>query len=271
MSRGHWERENMPTDIERAWRSYQRTHSGDDRNTLIEHYLPIVRYNAQRIHAKLPPAVELDDLLSAGLFGLMDAVAKYDPARGVKFETYCVPRIRGAIFDELRKMDWMPRLTRQRSATIHTAAVKLRNELSREPTAEEIRRRLKLSRAEFAKVHGDTAVDVASLSRKVFETDSNRDVRSGDLLADRRARDPLNESQRADFNDFITRGLSRAERLIFLLYYEAELTMLEIGVVLGLSESRVSQMHKKVLPRLKVRLMEHGWPSRARLTELGLV
>src|SRR5690242_2269204 len=124
-------------DIKEVWIEYKKTRTETLRNILMENYLHLVRYNAERIHVKLPDEVELDDLMSAGIFGLMDAIAAFDLERGVKFETYCAPRIRGAILDELRSMDWVPRLVRSRAHKLDTASKQLETELGRAPTNEE--------------------------------------------------------------------------------------------------------------------------------------
>src|SRR5206468_10340583 len=131
-------------DIKEVWIEYKKVKSEGLRNVLMENYLHLVRYNAERIHVKLPDEVELDDLMSAGIFGLMDAINAFDLDRGVKFETYCAPRIRGAILDELRSMDWVPRLVRSRAHKLDGAAKQLEVELGRAPTNEEIAKRLKV-------------------------------------------------------------------------------------------------------------------------------
>jgi RNA polymerase sigma factor FliA len=244
-------------DIKDVWVEYKRTRTEALRNVLMEHYLHLVRYNAERIHAKLPDEVELDDLMSSGIFGLMDAIAAFDMERGVKFETYCAPRIRGAILDELRSMDWVPRLVRSRSHKLEGATKQLEVELGRSPTNDEVARRLNMSQGEFEKMAKDaSAVGVVSLSRKWFETDSNKDVREIDVLEDKRGADPVREIQRKDLKELITKGLSRAERLIIILYYFEEMTMKEIGATLDLSESRVSQMHSSILMRLKAQMAD---------------
>ena len=245
------------TDIAQVWIEYKKKREEKLRNILMEHYLHLVRYNAERIHVKLPDEVELDDLMSAGIFGLMDAIAAFDLDRGVKFETYCAPRIRGAILDELRSMDWVPRLVRSRAAKLDTASKQLETELGRAPTNEELAHRLQIPMAEFDKMSKDaSAVGVVSLSRKWFETDSNKDVREIDVLEDKRGADPVREIQRKDLKELITKGLSRAERLIIILYYFEEMTMKEIGATLDLSESRVSQMHSSILARLKAQMAD---------------
>src|SRR5213083_217603 len=175
-------------DIKTVWIDYKKSRSERLRNILMEHYLHLVRYNAERIHVKLPDEVELDDLMSAGIFGLMDAIAAFDLDRGVKFETYCAPRIRGAILDELRSMDWVPRLVRSRAHKLDTASKQLEVELGRSPTHDEIAKRLKVSMGEFEKMAKDaSAVGLVSLSRKWFETDGNKDVREIDVLQDKGA------------------------------------------------------------------------------------
>lgn len=225
------------------------------RNTLMEHYLHLVRYNAEKIRMKLPDEVELDDLMSSGIFGLMDAINLFKIDHGVKFETYCTQRIRGAIIDELRAMDWVPRLVRSRAHKVDGAGRQLEAELGRPPTPDELARRMQVSKSEFTKISRDSkAVSVVSLSRKWYETDSSKDVREIDVLEDKRGADPVREIQRKDVKELLTKGLSRAERLIVILYYFEEMTMREIGQTLDLSESRVSQMHSSVLARLKAQM-----------------
>jgi RNA polymerase sigma factor FliA len=244
-------------DIKEVWIEYKKTRSEGTRNILMEKYLHLVRYNAERIHVKLPDEVELDDLMSAGIFGLMDAIAAFDLERGVKFETYCAPRIRGAILDELRSMDWVPRLVRSRAHKLDNATKELEVQMGRSPTNEEIAKRLQVSMNEFEKMAKDaSAVGLVSLSRKWFETDSNKDVREIDVLEDKRGADPVREIQRKDLKELMTRGLSRAERLIIILYYFEEMTMKEIGATLDLSESRVSQMHSSILARLRAQMAD---------------
>ncbi|HVT88389.1 MAG TPA: FliA/WhiG family RNA polymerase sigma factor [Tepidisphaeraceae bacterium] len=244
-------------DIKEVWIDYKKNKTEPLRNILMENYLHLVRYNAERIHVKLPEEVELDDLMSAGIFGLMDAIAAFDLNRGVKFETYCAPRIRGAILDELRSMDWVPRLVRSRAHKLDSATKALEVEMGRSPTSEEVAKRLKVSMGEFEKMAKDSkAVGTVSLTRKWFETDSNKDVREIDVLEDKRGADPVREIQRKDLKELMTRGLSRAERLIIVLYYFEEMTMKEIGATLDLSESRVSQMHSSILARLRAQMVD---------------
>jgi RNA polymerase sigma factor for flagellar operon FliA len=243
------------TDIGEVWRRFKLSGDRSVRNILMENYIPIVKYNAERIGAKLPDEIDRDDLISAGLFGLMDAIQAFDLDRGVKFETYCAPRIRGAILDELRSMDWVPRLVRSRAHKLERVLRELESTLGRSPSEVEIAERLDLSRLAYEKLVRDaTAVTQVSLSRKYSETDSNKEVREIDVIEDKNGRDPISEVHKKDLKELVTRGLTRAERLILILYYYEEMTMKEIGSTLDLSESRVSQMHSSILSRLKEQL-----------------
>jgi RNA polymerase sigma factor for flagellar operon FliA len=243
--------------IKEVWQQYHRTRSKEIRNWLMEKYLPLVRYNAERIYARLPDEVDIQDLMSAGLFGLMDAIDAFDLDRGVKFETYCAPRIRGAVLDELRSMDWVPRLVRHRTSKVDTARQQFAMANGRDPTDDELSAILNLEGEEFDKYKRDSsAVGTFSLTRKCFQSDGSKDVREIDVIKDEHQKNPFSEIQRKDVKDLITKGLSRAERLIVILYYYEEMTMKEIGATLDLSESRVSQMHSSILARLKAQ-MQH--------------
>lgn len=237
--------------IQQVWIEYRKTGERHLRNRLMEHYLPLVRYTADRVAAKLPSEVDVEDLVSAGIFGMLDALEAFDLSRGVKFETYCSPRIRGAILDELRTMDWVPRLVRSRAHKLDNATKILRAELGRLPTDEEIAARLGVGKSEFEKLVRDAnAVALISLSRKYQDKDSNREMQEIDILEDRQSEDPLQELQNRDLHDTVMSSLSRIEKLIVVLYYYEQMTMKEIGATLDLSESRVSQMHSSILSRL---------------------
>ncbi len=239
-----------------CWKRFKQDQSDQElRNTLIERYLPLVRYNAERVWSKLPEGVDLNDLISAGVFGLMDAIEAFDLERGVKFETYCVPRIRGAMLDELRTMDWVPRLVRSKASKLEAARKKAEAQLGRPPADSDIAERMKLSPQEFDKLKSEaSAVNLVSLNKKWYETDSYKDVREVDILEDSKGEDPTRGIQKRDIMRLVTKGLNRNERLIIILYYYEELTMKEIGSTLGLSESRVSQMHSSIVNRLKDQL-----------------
>ena len=242
--------------IEEVWVIYKTDQTDKQlRNRLIEKYLPLVKYNGERIWARLPEGVELDDLISAGVFGLMDAIHAFDLSRGVKFETYCVPRIRGAMLDELRTMDWVPRLVRSKASKLAEATKTLEARMGRHPTEVELSEHMGLSVKELEKMMLDAnAVNLISLNKKWYETDSYKDVREIDILEDRKGEDPTRRIQKNDLMRLVTKGLNRNERLIIILYYYEELTMKEIGSTLDLSESRVSQMHSSIVNRLQSQL-----------------
>jgi len=243
-------------EIAQVWQQYKTDLSNKElRNRLVERYLPLVKYNGERIWARLPDGVELDDLLSAGVFGLMDAIDAYDLTRGVKFETYCVPRIRGAMLDELRTMDWVPRLVRSKASKLGEATKTLEARYGRAPTEIELSEHMQISVAELEKMTTEAnAVGLISLNKKWYETDSYKDVREIDVLEDKKGEDPTRRIQKNDLMRLVTKGLNRNERLIIILYYYEELTMKEIGATLDLSESRVSQMHSSIVNRLQTQL-----------------
>ena len=245
-------------EIQKLWVTFKKDQSDQRlRNRLIERYYALVKYNAERVWAKLPEGVDLNDLISAGVFGLMDAIEAFDLSRGVKFETYCVPRIRGAMLDELRSMDWVPRLVRSKASKLEAARKRVQARVGRPPNDHEIAREMRLNTTDFDKLKNEAnAVMTVSLNKKWYETDSYKDVREVDILEDSKGEDPTKDIQKLDLMKLATRGLNRNERLIIILYYYEELTMKEIGNSLGLSESRVSQMHSSIVTRLQGQLRQ---------------
>jgi RNA polymerase sigma factor for flagellar operon FliA len=245
-----------PEDVAQLWQQFKLDPENQElRNRLVEMYLPLVKYNGERIWSRLPEGVELDDLISAGVFGLMDAIDAFDLNRGVKFETYCVPRIRGAMLDELRTMDWVPRLVRSKASKLNESIKTLEAKLGRAPTEVELAEHMQISVPELEKmVMEANAVNLISLNKKWYETDSYKDVREIDILEDKKGEDPTRRIQKQDLMRLVTKGLNRNERLIIILYYYEELTMKEIGATLDLSESRVSQMHSSIVQRLQNQL-----------------
>ena len=242
-------------NIDQIWENFYKDRSDQYRNLLMEHYRSLVRYCAERLHSKLPDKVELDDLISAGNFGLMDAIDAFDPNRGVKFETYCSPRIRGSILDELRSMDWVPRLVRARAHQLSRATHALETHFGRKPTQKELAEELEMDMDEFNRLQRDAnAVSLVSLTTKYNEGDGEKDIREIDVIKDERSKNPVIEAQKRDLKNLLTKGLTRAERLIIVLYYYEEMTMKEIGATLDLSESRVSQMHSSIIARLKAQM-----------------
>jgi RNA polymerase sigma factor for flagellar operon FliA len=251
-------------DIKETWLAYKKTPTQALRNVLMENYLHLVRYNAERIHVKLPDEVELDDLMSAGIFGLMDAIAAFDLERGVKFETYCAPRIRGAILDELRSMDWVPRSVRARARQIERAIAELEARFGRAPTDEEISKKLGISEDELEESLGEISrSSIAALDElwTVSSSGGGDQVALIDTIEDESAPDPQGTlsvtEQKEALADAIAR-LPEREKLVVTLYYYEELTLREIGEVLGVTESRVSQLHTKAILRLKAHIASFG-------------
>lgn len=246
-------------DVAKLWKTYKK--SGDQvvRNQLIEHYLPLVKNHAERLKAKLPGVVQVDDLTTAGVLGLMDAIEQFDPARKVKFETFSAIRIRGAMMDELRGLDWVPRLVRQRAKMLTESTAALRAALGRQPSEEEVAEHMNVPLTEYRRIADDgRPANVFSIYGK--RTSNNHNAGEGEdpedvaNLCDERSANPLLLAQQKTLKDVLTRGFSRSERLIVVLYYYEQLTMKEIGATLDLSESRVSQMHTSIVNRLKVTL-----------------
>lgn len=245
--------ESIDEDPLDLWREYQRTEALELRNRLIEHYLPVVRYTAERLAATLPQSVDLDDLMSSGLFGLVEAIKSFDLGRGVKFKTYCSWRVRGAILDELRANDWVPRLVRNKATQLEQKMREATVQLGRPATDVELASLMGMSVGELDKLmHEATAVTVCSLSETTG--DGEDPSPRGQLVEDPRAADPIDDIQRKDVMQLLTRELNVRERLIVMLYYFEELTMKEIGLALNLSESRVCQLHSRIMVRLRAKL-----------------
>lgn len=248
----------MPTAddrrIDRVWNRYKRTGSKTLRNELIERYLPLVQHHAERLRSRLPAVVQADELSSAGTLGLMDAIEAFDPRRQIKFSTFSAMRIRGAMMDELRSMDWVPRLVRHRERKVQAASAQLEIELGRPPRQDELAAKLDLAvDALSGSAGGHRAAGMTSLSRQRFDSGGDDGGEQDQLhsIQDTRAADPAQEAQRRFLHQMLSRGLTRAERLVLTLYYYEEMTMREIGQTLDLSESRVSQMHTDILKRLR--------------------
>ena len=243
------------TNIQEVWEDFFRKRDNETRNILILQYLPIVKYTAERIHTRLPKNVELDDLISAGIFGMTAAIDMFNPELGAKFETYCVQRIRGFILDELRKTDWIPQLVRIRAHQLSKATQKLETVLERLPTEVELAEELKLDMNQFHHLQRDAnALSLISLSSQSSDPEGHKDMRGIDIIEDQRSQNPLIKAQKHDMKNFVRKGFSTAEGLVIILYYYEEMTMKEIGKTLGISESRVSQMHSSIIARLKARM-----------------
>ncbi len=223
------------------------------RNVLIERNMKLIHYHAERMSKRLPPEVEIADLIQAGVFGLMDAIKSFDALRGVKFPTFAGRRVNGAMNDYLREIDWVPRLVRNRSREVGKATAAARNALGHEPNRDEIAEELGLSASEVEKLIGDGyAASVKSLS-ETMHNDGDEARQLGQIIPDTNAPDPLDEAARRDWWERIVRGLSRTEKTVVLLYHRDGMTMKEVSGVIGLTESRVSQMHSNLLAILRAR------------------
>jgi RNA polymerase sigma factor for flagellar operon FliA len=222
------------------------------RNVLMELHYPLVRHIAERLLQTLPKSIELDDLVSAGLFGLMDAIRGFDPDRGIKFKTYCTTRIRGSILDQLRSQDWVPRLVRLKAGKIEKALHRLQGEYGREPTHAELARELEMSHTDLVnEISSARAKTMFSLSDRWDDRDDDSPMEKMEIVEDRTAIDPIGELNRRDLMIYITRSLTHKERFIIEQYYQVGHTMREIGEMLSLTESRVCQIHSNVMGRLK--------------------
>jgi RNA polymerase sigma factor for flagellar operon FliA len=225
------------------------------RNDLIERYCPLVKQIAVRLLQTLPKSVDLGDLISAGVFGLMDAIRLFDPSRKIRFKTYSSVRIRGSILDQLRSQDWVPRLVRLKATKIEKALRHLEGEYGREPTHAELASTLEMDHAELTKEIGNAnAKSMYSLSDKWEDRDDDSSIEKSDTLEDHRSVDPIGDLHRRDLMQYITRSLTHKERLIIEQYYQVGHTMREIGEMLALTESRVCQIHANVMARLKSQL-----------------
>ena len=222
-------------------------------------YSPLVKYVAGRMGSGLPAHVEEADLISYGLVGLISAIERYEPEREIKFETYAIPRIRGAIIDELRALDWVPRSVRARAREIEKANVKLEHQLQRAPTDEEMAGELGIEVDEFQEsliqISNST---IAALDELWTVSDSSGDqVSLLDTIQDPQALDPAQEMDATEMKDHLADAIARLperEKLVVALYYYENLTLREIGEVLGVTESRVSQLHTKAVLRLRSKL-----------------
>ncbi|MCC8190007.1 MAG: FliA/WhiG family RNA polymerase sigma factor [Planctomycetes bacterium] len=233
------------------WRRYTTTGDEEARARLIENYIPLVFDMAERMSKKFPTYLDVQDLISYGNFGLLDAIRKFNPAEGVKFSTYCNRRINGAIVDELRRLDWPSRQLRQKVNLVKRTREELEVKFGRAAHDEEMAEHLGLNATQYADLMRDVQIkSMVSLDRKWDENDDN-DVGPIEMMPDTRAPDPLTELTRAEIKEVAMKGLSEDEKQVLILYYYENLNLKEIGLVLNLSESRVCQIHQKTLNFLR--------------------
>ena len=230
-----------------------------DKNSLLTEHAPLVKRLAHQMKAKLPPSVEVDDLVQAGMMGLLDAINRYEENHGAQFETYAVLRIRGAMLDELRSSDWMPRSTRANMRKVEQAMATLQQQLGRPPSESEVAKSLKLSLADYQELLGDSG------GHQLVYYEDFHDDEGSDGFLDRYAvddDDPLKSLLDTDFRQTVIDAIDALpprEKMLMGLYYEEELNLKEIGAVMGVSESRVSQLHTQAVARLRTYLRERSW------------
>jgi len=230
----------------------------ENREEVIKRYSPMIKYVANRIAMRLPPHIEVDDLISVGVLGLMDAISKYDSSRGAKFKTYAEFRVRGAILDELRALDWVPRSIRQKATAVEKVVRSLESKLRRLPEDDEVAKEMDMSLDQFYRTIDETkSVPVFSLEDLGIAKESGEQQSLLDCLAGKADADPQTQIRLIELKEIIAKAidtLPEKERLMVSLYYYEELTMKEIGAVLDITESRVSQIHSKAVLHLRAKL-----------------
>lgn len=247
-------------DLEAAWVTFKETGCPQARERLIMNFVPLVTAVAGRVGMRLPSMVEHADLVSYGMFGLIDAIEKFELGRSVKFESYASSRIRGAIIDELRAMDWVPRSVRTKARAVDRAYSELEATLHRSPSEHEVAGHLQMPVEELRSVLGQlSSVNVAALDEMLGGDDRPGSVSLGDTLGDERSEDPARSVEAQETKFLLARAieqLGERERMVVVLYYYEGMTLAEIGRLLGVTESRISQMHTAAMARLRTRLVE---------------
>jgi len=247
--------------IAKLWTDYKDTGSREARDRLIVHYSPLVKYVAGRVSAGLPQNIEQADLVSYGIFGLIDAIDKFDTDRQIKFETYAIARIKGAIIDELRAIDWIPRSVRFKAREVEKAYVALENRLHRSPTDAEVAQQLGITTDELHQIFNQISfVSVVALD-ELLSVGSERGDRLSlvDTLEDKGAEDPVAVFESQEMKGILASSINRLgerEKIVITLYYYEGLTLAEIGQVLGVTESRVCQMHTKAVLQLRAKMQD---------------
>lgn len=241
-------------ETKRLIKEFRKTKNRETQEILVENYMSLVSYLSERYASKLPPAIEVDDLKSAGVLGLMDAIDRFDEEKGVQFETYCTIRINGSIRDEIRSQDWVPRSVRTKISRLEKAVRHLSNTFNREPRDIEIADYLKINLEEYEQLKKDASVvGVVSLNNNTTTEDPEQ-ASFLDILEDKKTENPYHTLAKKELMAYIEKNFSKKERLIIVLYYHEKFTLREIAEILDLCESRVSQIHTSILARLKSRL-----------------
>ena len=252
--------DDVEAGIVALWRSYGESREQSQRDRLVLHYAPLVKYVAGRVGTGLPAHVDVADLIQSGIFGLVDAIEKFEPERGLKFETYAMQRIRGAILDDLRSQDWVPRSVRSRARDVERALERLGAKLQRTPTDRELAAELKIGLAELRELYGQLQLtSVVALDELIAPNKGGASL--AESLPDDGAEDPVaslvDQDSRRQLADAIAQ-LAERDRVVVTLYYFENLTLAEIGKVLGVTESRVCQLHTRAVLRLRTKLNEQS-------------
>ena len=250
----------MHEDEIKMWKKYKRTKSQALREDIVKKYLYLVKYVAGRVAIGLPPNVEFNDLVSYGILGLFDAINKYDVSQGNKFETYAVARIRGSIMDELRKLDWAPRLLRKKAREIEKKCKELEEKYGRVATDGELAKSLNMSTGELSSIYSDlNSTTFLSLDEVWQNDDGNKPISRLQTIEDSLVTNQFNYVHQNEVKELLAGAigdLPEKEKLVIVLYYYENLTLREIGEILDVSESRVCQIHTKVITRLRSHLMK---------------
>ena len=242
------------------WKKYKRTKNRALKDEIVKKYLYLVKYVAGRVAIGLPPNVEFNDLVSYGILGLFDAINKYDVMQGNKFETYAVSRIRGSIMDELRKLDWAPRLLRKKAREIEKKSRELEEKLGRAPNDEDLAKALKVSVDDINNVYSElSSTTFLSLDEVWQNDDGNKPISRLQTIEDSILTNQFHYVHQNEVKELLAEAideLPEREKLVVVLYYYENLTLREIGEILNVSESRVCQIHTKVVLRLRAHLMK---------------
>jgi len=251
-------RSDPRADVSALWARYKQDDDSSARDALILNYSPLVKYVAGRLASGLPQSVDTADLISYGIFGLIDAIKKFDPGRAIKFETYAIARIKGAIIDELRALDWVPRSVRSRAREIEASYLALENQFKRVPSDQEVADHMGVTLKEFQAILTKLSyTSVVSFEELWVGGDKDEGQSALGSIKDDSAEDPVAIFESVEIKDILAGAIERLpdrEKTVIALYYYEGLTLKEIGQVLGVTESRVSQLHTKAVLRLRARL-----------------
>ena len=255
------ERAEIESAIAELWREYKANGGERLRERLILHYSPLVKYVAGRVGVGLPPNIEQADLVSYGIFGLIDAIQKFDLDRAIKFETYAISRIKGAIIDELRSIDWIPRSVRSKAREVEKAYASLEAKLHRTPSESEVAGELGIALEDLHAIFSQVSfVNVVALDEMLSAGGEKGDKLSlVDTLEDTKAEDPVQAFESEETKYLLAKAINtlpEREKIVVTLYYYEGLTLAEIGQVLGVTESRICQMHTKAVLQLRGKLSD---------------